>query len=188
MDYLLTYADRGFSGNPYDTGADRTYSMDVLPQEFPHTGLGDYRNVACTVVNADQSRCCDLRYAGHEIRKGKYSLKGLPAVYADESEAETLEITLKDAVSQVEVALLYGVLPEADIITRSAVVKTEAAIPFILKSCKAPAWILWEVIMISSHSMEGTVWTGCIRDIIWHMELPESEAGEELPVISTIRC
>ena len=123
MDYLLTYADRGFSGNPYDTGADRTYSMDVLPQEFPHTGLGDYRNVACTVVNADQSRCCDLRYAGHEIRKGKYFLKGLPAVYADESEAETLEITLKDAVSQVEVALLYGVLPEADIITRSAVVK-----------------------------------------------------------------
>ena len=25
MDYLLTYADRGFSGNPYDVGSDRTY-------------------------------------------------------------------------------------------------------------------------------------------------------------------
>ena len=99
MDYLLTYADRGFSGNPYDTGVDRTYSMDALPQEFPHTGLGDYRNVACTVVNADQSRCCDLRYAGHEIRKGKYALDRLPAVYADEAEAETLEIVLKDAVN-----------------------------------------------------------------------------------------
>ncbi len=31
MDYLLTYYDRGFSGNPYDAGSDRTYSMDVLP-------------------------------------------------------------------------------------------------------------------------------------------------------------
>ena len=31
MDYLLTYADRGFSGNPYDAGIDRTYSMDALP-------------------------------------------------------------------------------------------------------------------------------------------------------------
>ena len=32
MDYLLTYYDRGFSGNPNDVGNNRTYSMDVLPQ------------------------------------------------------------------------------------------------------------------------------------------------------------
>ena len=30
MDYLLTYTDRGFSGNPHDVGQDRTYSLDVL--------------------------------------------------------------------------------------------------------------------------------------------------------------
>ena len=35
MDYLLTYYDRGFSGNPFDAGDDRTYSMDALPQEYP---------------------------------------------------------------------------------------------------------------------------------------------------------
>lgn len=46
MDYLLTYADRGFSGNPYEAGKDRTYSMDVLPQELPCQGMGDYRNTA----------------------------------------------------------------------------------------------------------------------------------------------
>mgnify|MGYP002508071567 CR=1 FL=1 len=33
MDYLLQFADRGFSGNPFDVGNDRTYSMDVLPQK-----------------------------------------------------------------------------------------------------------------------------------------------------------
>ena len=33
MDYLLTFQDRGFSGNLYDAGADRTYSLDALPQE-----------------------------------------------------------------------------------------------------------------------------------------------------------
>lgn len=32
MDYLLTYYDRGFSGNPSAAGLDRTYSLDVLPQ------------------------------------------------------------------------------------------------------------------------------------------------------------
>lgn len=42
MDFLLTYFDRGFSGNPYDAGIDRTYSMDALPQEFPYRGTGDF--------------------------------------------------------------------------------------------------------------------------------------------------
>ena len=41
MDYLLHYADRGFSGNPYEAGADRTYSMDVLPQGLPGRGTGE---------------------------------------------------------------------------------------------------------------------------------------------------
>lgn len=34
MDYLLTYYDRGFSGNPFDAGDDRTYSMDALPRSI----------------------------------------------------------------------------------------------------------------------------------------------------------
>lgn len=119
MDYLLTYYDRGFSANPYDAGSDRTYSMDALPQEYPTTGTGDYRNSALVVRNHDESECCDLRYTGHEIRRGKYGLPGLPAVYADDKDAQTLEIRLEDAVSRVQVRLLYGVLEEDDIITRS---------------------------------------------------------------------
>ena len=122
MDYLLTYYDRGFSGNPADVGNDRTYSMDALPQEYPVMGTGDYRSSALIIHNADGSDCCDLRYIGYQIRKGKYELKGLPAVYATEQEAETLEIVLEDAVSRIRVQLLYGVLEEDDIITRSAVI------------------------------------------------------------------
>ena len=67
MDYLLTYADRGFSGNPYDAGADRTYSMDALPLEFPCLGTVDYRSPAVIVKNADGSDGCDFRYTGHRI-------------------------------------------------------------------------------------------------------------------------
>ena len=119
MDYLLTYYDRGFSGNPNDVGNNRTYSMDVLPQEYPTLGTGDYRNSAFVLRNHDESACCDLRYAGYEIREGKYELPGLPAVYAKPVEAQTLEIVLEDAVSKVRVRLLYGVLEDEDIITRS---------------------------------------------------------------------
>ncbi|MFG6333991.1 MAG: alpha-galactosidase [Lachnospiraceae bacterium] len=123
MDYLLTCYDRGFSGNPSDVGNDRTYSMDVLPQEYPVMGVGDFRNSALVIRNADGSDCCDLRYISHETKNEKYRLPGLPAVYADCGEAQTLEIYLEDKVSGVRVTLLYGVLEEADIITRSAVLE-----------------------------------------------------------------
>lgn len=62
MEYLLTYTDRGFSGNLHDAGHDRTYSLDVLPQEYPVFGTGDYRSPALIVKNYDGSFACDLRY------------------------------------------------------------------------------------------------------------------------------
>ena len=119
MDYLLTYYDRGFSGNPFDAGDDRTYSMDALPQEYPSYGTGDYRSTALIIENADGSTACDLRYRSHRIFNGKYKIPGLPAVYADETESQTLEIVMEDAVTGVEVTLQYGVLPDYDVITRS---------------------------------------------------------------------
>ena len=127
MDYLLTYYDRGFSGNPYDAGEDRTYSMDTLPQEFPCYGNGDFRSTAFAVENADGSMSCDLRYKSHKIFDGKYNLEGLPAVYASEQEAQTLEILMEDPVTGVKVVLLYGVLPAQDILTRSVCVKNESS-------------------------------------------------------------
>ena len=123
MEYVLTYADRGFSGNPYATGADRTYSLDALPQEFPTLGTGDYRNIALDIKNSRGIESTNLLYKKHEIRKGKYALPGLPAVWADEVEAQTLEIVLADENAGMEVHLLYGVLEEVDVITRSAVIR-----------------------------------------------------------------
>lgn len=123
MEYVLTYADRGFSGNPYAAGADRTYSLDALPQEFPTLGTGDYRNIALDIKNSRGIESTNLLYQKHEIRKGKYALPGLPAVWADEAEAQTLEIVLADENAGMEVHLLYGILEEADVITRSAVIR-----------------------------------------------------------------
>ena len=53
---------------------------------------------------------CDLRYKSHTINDGKYNLEGLPAVYASDEEAQTLEILMEDQVTGVKVILLYGVL------------------------------------------------------------------------------
>lgn len=127
MDYLLTYYDRGFSGNPYDAGTDRTYSMDSLPQELSCYGNGDFRSASLMLENGDGSMSCDMRYKNYTIRDGKYSLPGLPAVYAENDEAQTLEIVLEDPATGVEAMLLYGVLPELDIITRSVYVRNQSS-------------------------------------------------------------
>ena len=123
VDYVLLFADRGLSANPYDAGIDRTYSLDYLPQEFPVEGTGDFRSPMLSIRDKDGAFGCDLRYAGYEIKKGKYGLTGLPAVYSDseEDDAETLIIRTKNDRTGLEVKLIYGVLPHLDIITRSAV-------------------------------------------------------------------
>lgn len=132
MEYLQSYSDVGFSGNIYDAGNDRTYSLDTLPLEYACEGVGDYRITAAAAVHQDGSCALDLRYKGYRIIKGKYAINGLPAVYADENEAETLEIFLKDKYSDIEVTLRYGVLPKLDIITRCVSVANNGTQPVIL--------------------------------------------------------
>lgn len=125
--YLITYADRGFSGNPYDAEEERTYSLDVLPQEFPTYGNGDYRSSALKVRYPDGTYACELKYSRHEIKSGKYSLPGLPALYGTEdTKADTLIITLEDTRRCFYVHLYYGVLEKFDIITRAVCVENHS--------------------------------------------------------------
>ena len=137
MDYLLNYGDRGFSGNPNSAGSDRTYSLDALPQEYPSLGTGDFRNYALNIENADGSQCCNPVYITHESAAGKYTLKGLPFVRAEENEAETLKIILEDPVTKVELHLLYGVLEKEDIITRSVIIKNAGKAPVTVKKAQS---------------------------------------------------
>ena len=118
--YTICFNNRGFSGNPYEFGKEsKDYSLDVLPQEYSCFGAGDYRISALKIQNENGSCAAMLRYKGYKVSRGKYSIQGLPAVYADEEAADTLEIILEDTYSQVEVHLLYGVLYKNDIITRA---------------------------------------------------------------------
>lgn len=122
--YLISFADRGFSGNIAAARGDRTYSLDYLPQEFPVCGSGDYR-ISC--LNADLGagvNDCLLFYDSYKTYKGKYSLKGLPAMFAEEGDrVETLEILLKDYKDDLYVRLLYGVFEDYDMITRAVVIE-----------------------------------------------------------------
>ncbi len=119
MDYLIQYADTGFSPNPYDAGTDRTYSLDLLPQEYPSFGVGDYRNTGLHVQHEDGSRAAELRFLSHEIVDTVYGIEGLPAAHTEDGRGQTLVIRLKDVASELVVTLFYGVFEETDMITRS---------------------------------------------------------------------
>jgi alpha-galactosidase len=135
MSYVITHYDRGFSGNPYDSKDDRTFSLDNIPQEYSSYGNGDYRTPAFNMKEIEGVHGCDLRYYSYEVLQEKYKLNGLPASYADNEKGETLKVILRDEIAGVEVELLYGVIEDKDLITRASIVRniSEADI-FITKA------------------------------------------------------
>ena len=118
MSYLLDYRDSGFSGNVYEAENIRDYSLDTRPQEYSTCGVGDYRVNSVSVVNPDGTDGVDLRYVSYNISKGKYSIPGMPALYGDENDADTLQIQMQDASTGLTAVLYYSVWEERDIITR----------------------------------------------------------------------
>ena len=129
----IVCVDRGFSGNPYEAEKDRTFSLDTLPQEYTAYGNGDYRINGLETEQADGSDTANLKFESYEITKGKYSLKGLPAMFAKEDEAQTLEIVLTDRASGLKAHLLYGVFPHLDVITRAVRLENTGTAPVTVK-------------------------------------------------------
>ncbi len=134
MSYQIRQYDRGFSGNPYESRNERTFSLDAQPQEFSTQQQGDFRTSSIEVVNGDGSYSFHGKVTDHRILKGKYRLDTLPTVFAREGDTvDSLQITLADAVSRVQVVLLYSVFEEADVITRAVRVVNGGDRPIRLK-------------------------------------------------------
>ena len=123
----------GFSGQPSDAEKDRSYSLDSILQEYPVSGTGDYRRTCLEGYNDETAGILDLRHQSHQILKGKYSLKGLPALFANcGEECDTLIVTLKDRWSRIFADLYYAVFPQKNLLTRAVVIRNESDEPFVL--------------------------------------------------------
>ncbi|MCR5207977.1 MAG: alpha-galactosidase [Eubacterium sp.] len=95
------------------------FSTDVAPMEYPTNGRGDFRVSALSVRGADGSSTTDLRYVSHSIFSGKPDMPGLPHLYTDDdSLCETLEIIMKDPLTEVEAVLIYTVFSDCDVISK----------------------------------------------------------------------
>ena len=135
--YLLRMEEPPYT--PSVNKREKSAFLDFFPMEYPTGGIGDYRESCLNIRNEAGNMGCELHYAGHEIYKGKRGLKGLPASFSTEDEAETLEITLKDADLDLEVVLFYTAFEKENAITRSVRVqnqgKEDLRIEKILSAC-----------------------------------------------------
>ncbi len=137
----LTYLLR-LTENPWTlktNARDKGTFMDAHAFEYPCHGTGDYREPCLMVMDDEGMTTTDLRYVSHKVYKGKPALEGMPATFANENEAETLEITCIDKHTGLEAVLVYTAFNDLDVITRSVRLKNTGTAPLnvkrVLSSC-----------------------------------------------------
>ena len=105
----------------YRKEGDLRYSLEHVRQEFPEYGTTDFRHPAICLRQGNGSRITDFAYVSHQMVDGKPALEGLPATYTEtQMEAKTLILTLRDAVTEVEVQLFYTIFADWPVIARSS--------------------------------------------------------------------
>lgn len=98
---------------------DTTYSLSVLPQEYPSSGASDFRSPAYEIETDKGLHTPELKYQSYEIINGKPSIVGLPSVYTEsDEEAQTLVITTSGEVHGILVKLYYTVFKNFNAICR----------------------------------------------------------------------
>ena len=99
---------------------EKPIQMSRLPLECPGIGDGDVRPAVFQAKYEDGSILSKLWYQGYRITAGKPAIPGLPSAYVeDDSEAQTLELYLRDEYQDISVTLVYTAYTSLDVITRS---------------------------------------------------------------------
>ncbi|MGL5368745.1 MAG: alpha-galactosidase [Cetobacterium somerae] len=112
----------------------RGFCKDILPQEYPSYGNGDYREPAIVVLQENGSRVTNFIYDSYEVIEGKENLKNLPNTYVEsEDEAKTLKIYLKDETIGAVLTLSYTIFRDYDVISRNAHIKNNSDEKLVLE-------------------------------------------------------
>lgn len=133
--YLLRQMEYGFSDNKIFR--EKLSLLDMLPQELPTDGVGDFRESALAVTDVNGHNAIELKYKSYKITDGAQKLNGLPSVFGEKKDCQTLEIFTEDEVLGVEVTLVYTVFNDCDAIVRSTKIKANKNTVFIKKALSA---------------------------------------------------
>ena len=118
---------------PAEKPGEKVSFFDSYPFEYATGGTGDYRETSLELKNSEGFTGCEFKYKSHSITSGKPALSGLPATFADEKDAMTLELVLEDDVLSAELRLLYSVFADSDAVLRSAKVINNSDKPIYIE-------------------------------------------------------
>ncbi len=121
LDFYNLYQPFDYTA-PYTIG-DKVTTIDALPHEFPFQGRGLYRTPAAVIENFSGRAVNQFIYISHKIYEGAPALAGLPHLDKNTKDCQTLEIILKDIITDVKVHLFYAVFEQTDVIARHSVVE-----------------------------------------------------------------
>jgi len=116
-EHILRYEFELGSSTSYSKDS-KGYQLNNLLLEYSTFGKGDYRTPSLHIELPSGHRTLDLVYDSHKIIYDHHFEK-MPQA----KKTETLEITLKDLVNNVEVKLYYSVFENNDIVVRNSVIK-----------------------------------------------------------------
>lgn len=119
-DFSYVVNRNGFMANVAVDSDTESYSMEVNCQEYPSFGTTDFGTQAFEVELANGSKVSNFVYKSHEIFAGKRGIDGLPATYAENDEAMSLEVTLADDVAEMTLILSYTIFDKYSVVARHA--------------------------------------------------------------------
>ena len=130
-------------------------SMHYTKQEYPSYGTGDYRSPAMAILQENGSRITEFKYVTHLITDGKPSMLPLPATYTESGEeAQTLSVTLCDALTDTDLILYYTIYESYPVITRSAEFVHRGASPILIERAMSLS-VEWSDMDFTMISLEG---------------------------------
>ncbi len=109
--------------------------LQQIRQEYPAYGTGDFRFPAYRIQQESGSLISGFVYESHQIFSGKKDILPLPSTYVErDDQAESLEITFFDPVTETRMLLSYTLFQELPVITRHTTFTQIGKAPVSLKN------------------------------------------------------
>ena len=96
-----------------------TLSLDAVANEYSAYGYCETNYPAYQAKNKDGNFISHLTYKSHKIIDDVSAIYGMPSLFKGDKNAQTLEITMADEYTGLEVVLIYTVFEEYNIIARN---------------------------------------------------------------------
>ncbi len=132
-DYSIRIENESRSVMSYD---EKGVCLEISLLEYPAYGYTDLRSPAYSVRNAFGNSVSRLLYKSYCIKENEVQhIEGMPCLFAGGKTVQTLEITLRDDIINLEMVLSYTVFEEYDVILRSTKIINTSSENMTVEAC-----------------------------------------------------